>query len=175
MNAQDRIRIILGLGLLGAFVALFMWWLKYYTHTIGYTTLGLASAAVGLMIAGIFIYMLRKREKESMYLGAYFFIGILIIAFVVPLAFLSNHYIGYGKVEEQTFTINRMNAVHSAPYGILSKEVMDVDYYRIWLEIKGKEHKMNLGAKYKNRIIDQEITLPIRRGLWGFDQVMLNK
>ena len=175
MNSRERQFAYVGLFLFGILIAMFYWWLKHYTHTIYYQRLILVSLFLGSLVVSLVLRFVRKQEREPMHPGAYVAITVLILAAFIPFVFLSNRYIGLDRVQNVEFDIYRIEAVHEAPYGMLSDEVAEINFYKITYNRDGKEQQMNLNAKYKSCIIDDKLVLPVRKGLWGFKQVILKK
>jgi len=147
----------------------------YFSNTINVSRLVLASVLVGLVIGGYFIYKYVPRFNDPFEKAIIILVLILFTAGTMPLiASLSNRLFSFRQMKMEEVTLFQEEMYGESRFGILEGEGPPVDgFYLFFIRDNHLERIKTSDPNFRGLPKGAKIKIPIKRGLWGFDIVLL--
>ena len=100
-------------------------------------------------------------------------VGLLVVnAIMMPLVgSLSNRLLSSNKTESKTFELVSFKAKSEQPFGLIDSTMIQTDGFRAIIKVESEEESLYLSPDLKFDHDKNSITIPIRKGFWGYRYV----
>ncbi len=163
-----------GLVLIGLIV-LYVLEFPFFSNTFGVKSLVLGSMLVGAMIGYLVAVQFQKKEYDLTERIQLFVFSMVLCAVFAPLfGSLSNRLLGSQIVQMHPFEFVEEVPYAQDRFGFMFDEEVKPDGYAVFFLRKGNPERVKtLESLFSEKERGEQIELPIKRGLWGFEYVDL--
>ena len=145
----------------------------YIGNTIGFGDLMLKSLAVSFVV-GIYLgWRFQNKGKEQVDRIRIWSACLLLPFFFAPwLGSLTNRLLPRNAVTYHSFEFLDEVPYASSAYGFLQGETIEEDGCYLFIFYQGEIHRLKrIKCKFYNKQNGDIITLPVKKGLWGYEVV----
>lgn len=170
---KDFRKIIIGILAFILGIILYTLEIRHFNNTFEVKNLLIFGAILGLLV-GLFLgYKMSHFGKESIEVfQIYFIITILSIIFMPLLVSLSNRWLSFHSTTIEKVEFVESNAYFASRFGNAGEP--EIDGYHTFFIRKGKLERIDSKkAIFPNAKKREMVDLPVKKGLWGFTEVIL--
>lgn len=172
-SRSKRLLIWLGFVLLLLLFYLYVREFRYFSNTFEVGRLILYSMIPGAVVGGLLGWRIQKEQRDPVdRIRTFLLVFLPIVLFAPLLGSLSNRLPGTPPVENRSFEFWENDARISSRFGLTKGEKPKPDAYFLYFVRAGKIERIKSKTPlYETARRGDTITLPIRRGLWGYEWV----
>ncbi|MEL6923689.1 MAG: hypothetical protein AAFO94_06540, partial [Bacteroidota bacterium] len=148
----------------------------YFSNTISVKRMVLISVLIGLVIGAYMIYRFVPQFKDPFEKAIIVLVVLFFTAGTMPLlASLSNRLFSFRQIHQEEVSFFQEDAYGESRFGILEGENPPVDgFYLFFIKDNKLERVKTNETQYRGLPKGSKIKIPIKKGLWGYEVVMLD-